>query len=272
MPPFSGSPTNTVTPSTTRTGTIRRSCRCSGRLYLAAVARAFSRSYPQAGVGFAGIERRVAPLRRFGIDPLGASEFGHGSFWHGAVAKQLVPKLTAGLDVDLEEGRDVLSDDLRLRTETARQLLRHLMSDGLEPERLLFIFRWSQFWEEHGADEELLALDEERLGLLRVDLKDGPGIPPISESQRARMADAERRYIRRIHQLQRDHRPKVTLETLPKIEAAAERLAMARSMTALLQRYRGLDVELVRFEACVEEADRAWDKLVQDEIDRRRGK
>lgn len=58
-----------------------------GRLYLAAVARAFARSYPNAGVSFAGIERRVAPLKRFGIDPLGAGEFGRGTFKHGAVAQ-----------------------------------------------------------------------------------------------------------------------------------------------------------------------------------------
>jgi hypothetical protein len=243
-----------------------------GRLYLAAVARAFAQSYPSMGVGFPGIEQRVAPLQRFGIDPLDVEEFGGRSFWHGAVAKALVPKLTADLQVDLAEARGVLADDLRLRTETARESLQDLLSDGMEPDRLLFIFRWSQFWEEHGADEGLLALDEERLGPLRADLKDGPRRAPISDSQRASMEEAEQRYIRRIRDLQHDFQPRVTLETLPKTEAAAGRLARARSMTALLQRYRDLDLDLNRFETCVDEAARAWDKLVQDEIDRRRGK
>jgi hypothetical protein len=243
-----------------------------GRLYLAAVARAFSRSYPSAGVGGSRIEERVAPLRRFGIDPLAQGEFGGGSFWHGAVAEALVPKLTAGLEVDLAEARTVLADDLRIRAQTARESLEHLLEDGLEPDRLLSIIRWSQFWDEHGADEELLALDEERLGPLRTDLAGPPCAPSITEPERAAMDDAERRYLARLRELQDSFHPRVTLETLPRTEGAADRLVEAGSMMSLLQRYRDLDVDLTRFEDCVDEAVWAWDRMVQEQIDLMRGK
>lgn len=243
-----------------------------GRLYLGAVARAFARSYPDAGVSFPGIQRRITPLKRFGIDPLGAGEFGGATFWHGAVARELVPKLTTDLAVDFEEARGVLSEDLRLRSQLARASLQSLLEDGLEADRLLFIISWSQFWEAHGADDSLLELDEQRLGPLRRGLDDEPKESALSDAQRTAMDDAERRYIDRIQALQRDFQPRVTLETLPRTEAATDRLGTARSMTSLLQRYRDLDLDLSRFEACIDEAARAWDKMVQDEIDRRRGK
>lgn len=166
----------------------------------------------------------------------------------------------------------MLVEDLRLRTEMARSTLQHLLDDGLEPDRLLFIIRWSQFWEEHGADEELLALDEQRLGPPRSDLEDESGVSPVTDTERASMKEAERGYLDRMLELQRNFSPRVTLDTLTKVKAAADRLTQAQSFTALLQRYRDLDVDLHRFELCVDEAAHAWDKLVQDEIDRLRGK
>lgn len=186
--------------------------------------------------------------------------------------KELAPKLTADLAVDFEEARGVLSEDLQLRTDLARASLQSLLEDGLEVDRLLFIIRWSQFWEAHGADDGLLELDEQRLGPLRRGLDDDFNESPLTEAQRTAMDDAERCYIDRIQALQRDFQPRVTLETLSRTEAATDRLGTARSMTSLLQRYRDLDLDLTRFEGCIDEAARAWDTMVQDEIDRRRGK
>lgn len=240
-----------------------------GRLYLRAVCEAFARSEPEVGVSWVGIDRRVEPLRRFGIEPL-ASSTGGGAFWYSHVAAALTEPLTRDLPVALSAARRTLADDLVRRTQAAAQLLQDLLADGMKPDRIAFAIFWGEFWEAHGADDRLLDLDELRLGPLRA--TDRLDRQPLSDQDRESMAAADREYVDRIRKLQRDFEPSVTLDSLKTVPPAAERLARCRSLGSLLARYQDLDYELARLEDALDEVARGWDKMIQEEIDRARGK
>jgi hypothetical protein len=129
--------------------------------------------------------------------------------------------------------------------------------------------RWSDFWRQHGDDPELVALDTARRSA-RDEAPDEDG-----EAPRSWREDIQRRdeaYVARLRELHENYVPAVSLEALPQLRRRGAGLRQAKTIGALLNRYRTLDMDLRVFEEALAEAAIGWDKHVESEVDRARGK
>ena len=233
------------------------------RAYLGAVGRAFVRSQP-VNVG-SSITPSATDLATFGYKPRPDSAF-DGYFVPAEAAQTIVAHLLSALDVDLAEARRDLQLDLQERVAWIRAMVGSLLRDGMPPDRFAFAILWTEFWEKHGADDELAALDERRLAVMRVATDD------TGRQDRRAFEEAETAYTERIRHLQEGFVPSIDLSELDRYVRLADRLSSARSLGALFTRYHKLDESLEGIEDVLAGVAIGWDRWVQDESDRLRGK
>jgi hypothetical protein len=79
----------------------------------------------------------------------------------GHAAETIVAGQLDDLQPPLSEIRGVLSDDLLWRTGWAQAMVRHLIDDGLELERIIWAADWGEKWNATSGDEKVVRLDTE---------------------------------------------------------------------------------------------------------------
>jgi hypothetical protein len=170
----------------------------------------------------------------------------------------------------LSNERRILAADVETRVRCAEAMVEWLCSwegpgrDQIEPALLM-----TDFWRQHGADPDLVALDTRRRSMF-----DEPW-PRDSDAVQKRREEVHRRdedYMERLNALHGGFRPAVSLGGLPSLRRRGAALRQAKKIGALLARYRTIDMELQVFEDALAEVASGWDRYVQSEIDRARGK
>jgi hypothetical protein len=240
-------------------------------LYAQATGRAFCRFHSHGwsyGIDSARAERLVALGYEPRPDQLTPSAL---MLDFGTAAAVLTDTLTGAFEVDFEMLRSWLAADIVERTAWSAGMLVRLLDDGLPAERLEWSFLWSQFWAEHGADEEWMALEDERDDL--ADALEMSGRDGIDEDDPRKVAyqAAAAAYIERAHELQHAFKPRVQWGDAPRLGKLGERLETAKDIASLLQRYRQIDQDVGSLEKATMEAVTGWDELIEDAIDRSRG-
>jgi hypothetical protein len=239
-------------------------------LYAHAVGRAFCRFH---GHGWSyGIDsERAKRLAVLGYEP-DPDRFTKSSLMldFGPAARRITEDLAGRLTIDDEALRTWLATDIVERTRRVAGVLLALLDDGLPPERLEWIFFWSQFWAEHGADEEWLALEDERDELADNLSPVGPDGRDETDPAVVAYRAAEQAYIGRAHILQRAFKPPVNCADPPRLGALGSKLADARNVSSLLSRYSRIDHDVERLERATDEAAAAWERMVEVAVDRTR--
>lgn len=95
----------------------------------------------------------------------------------------------------------------------------------------------------------------------------------IAFERRMEAADAAQlAHNERFRELYTQFKPSLGLEEIDRVRRLARRLKTSRTLAALLERYRQLDDRMERVERALSEFAIGWDKHVQEEVDRSRGK
>ncbi len=178
----------------------------------------------------------------------------------GAAAQLITTTLTANIQVDESALRTWLAADIVERASHAAETVVALVDDGMPIDRLLHVFRWSQFWAAHRADPEMLAHLAERERL------------QDSENERAAYEAAVKAHTERIRKLQSEFDYKVEIDAAKSLLPRGERLLQARDLGGLLQNYQRIDADLRDYERLTTDAVTAWNSLLQAADDRARGR
>lgn len=196
--------------------------------------------------------------------------------WVGQMAPMFSPHagvetvrrwLESELPIDAKAQRAELVGDIAKRVAWANAMVAWLASRAGPGEAEIDPgLAWNDFWRKHGDDTELIALDQARSEtwerLMETD----------SAKARVSMQRAESAYLGRLVTLMENHKPAIQLADLPRLAKRGVALSRAKSQGALFARYRTLDMELRVFEETLADIAIAWDKHVEDEVDRIRGK
>jgi hypothetical protein len=233
-----------------------------GRLYIAAVGRAWCRAQPKLSTG--GPTRRLKALtyvRRHADGGLVALP--------GAV-ECLVSDLLTGLDVTPRKLAERVAADLVARADAADEARRELARNGLHPKAHAEMLRAAELRHVHRADPEYVRLQELTATIIGqpIDLDDNELLRRLGEQLR----DAERQQRERIDALRDGFTFQLNLDTPASVRAAAKRLSQVRDLAHLLERYERWDERLRLLEACLGWLDREWDMLITREEEIRRGK
>lgn len=238
------------------------------RVYAAAVGRAFIRQQPtQSGT-------QIWPALREQLDVLGYDEqaqaagpFGAGYLTMGHAAETIVARQLDDLQPPLSEIRDVLSDDLLWRIGWARAMVRRLIDDGFELERIIWAADWGEKWDAISGDEEVVRLDTE-IAQLEAHVTRATDINAHFQA----ISDLQEDRNRRIQELLRENKVEFDFGEVDRTEKAAGRLLKARTAASVFERYQQLDESMERVERRFDEVAIGFDQFVQDETDRLRGK
>jgi hypothetical protein len=230
------------------------------RAYMLATARAFV-AQPPTGVGSSvGVARRRL-FTAYGYE--GSDDpFMPGMFVPGDAARTIVDRLTDGFHLEVADAMVELRSDLDTRTEWADEMIRHLLEDGMPPDRLVWSLRWSEFWETKGTDDEIVRLTRELADTWNARVEEGP-----SDDVDARFGELNEERNARVSALWRDFKPKFDLREISRIRRLAARLASARDVGALFVRYHALDKKMELIEHVLDEAAIGWDKYVELQVD-----
>jgi hypothetical protein len=237
-----------------------------GRLYAAAIARAFARSLRASGRSrnsFPDWDLRLKEVR--GYDP----RIDEGWFDGKRIADETAARIETRLLVDTTGLARNLRDDCQARCSEVSEQLAGLERDGLDDEHRADLIEGAQHWAAHHGDTELVGLREERLRL------EGAlsSSDEISERQVAAYRANEAAQLFRMSQLRDQHRPAVSSKTTSELTKEADSLIRLGGETGkLLSRYRALDERLELLEDAVSWAVVQWDRYVQQGIDEARGK
>jgi ABC-type Fe3+-hydroxamate transport system substrate-binding protein len=168
-----------------------------------------------------------------------------------------------GMDVPLEELREHLADDLRSRADRVDEGIDFLPFNEAGLEVLL---GEAEFWDKHGADDELMRLDDEwNPALRRLRKQEMP-------SQEEVDAAAEK-YRSRVTQLKKRAGPRtVSVADLAAVRGKADIITRTEDLADVLNVYKGADQALSALEKYVEEAVEEYDRAIQRQIDIERGK
>lgn len=235
---------------------------------LHAVVRAWKNSLPDNTGSTMGAEGPLmARLEQLGyVSPDSLGE-GYLSLHAGAVAAGTW--LDRTVPIDFREHRRSLASDIAARVQWAESMVEWLSSwEGPGQEHIEPSLRWTDFWRQHGADPELVELDGRRRSVFERSVESED--ETIDFKQDVRRCEAA--YMARMRELQAAYRPAVSLSDLPHLGKRGAGLRQAKNMGALLSRYRTLDMELGALEAALAEVAISWDKHVESEVDRARGK
>jgi hypothetical protein len=195
---------------------------------------------------------------------------GKGSLSLHAGAAAVAAWLDAVAPLNLGERRRELASDIEARVGWAASMIEWLSGwngpgrDHIEP-----ALRWTDFWRQHGDDPQLIALDTDRRSALEQ-------LVEADEDARERLREEIRRceqaHAARLQELRLGYKPSVSLGALPQLGKRGAGLRQAKTIGALLTRYRGLEMELRVFEEALAEVAIGWDQHVDREVDRARGK
>jgi hypothetical protein len=236
---------------------------------LHAVARTWVRSLPSKTATSRGVNSML--MRRLEEKGYEAPEWawpGMKVFSLYAGAKTVSRWLDQELPVDAPAQREVFAEDIATRVAWANSIVAWLGGregpgkDEIEPG-----LRWYDFWRQHGDDPELLQLDEARAEAYEA------AMGAKSDELDAAARDAEAKYVTHFQKLMAEHRPPaLSLEDLPRLAKRGAALRNAKTTGSLFVRYLKIDLELRVFEETFAELAFGWDRAVQEEEDRRRGK
>lgn len=235
-----------------------------------ALVRAWQASLPANTASSWGSESPLMRrLERIGYSgPDFVPERGYLSLHAGAVAVASWLEKTAPLD--LREERRELASDIEARVQWAESMIEWLSSwQGPGRESIEPALRWSDFWGRHGDDPELVALDTRRRSAFEQVVDAGDD---AMESLREDIRRCEDAYTARLRDLRLAYSPSVSLGGLPQLRKRGAGLRQAKNIGTLLTRYRTLDLELRVFEEALAEVAIGWDRHVESESDRARGK
>jgi hypothetical protein len=240
------------------------------RAAIHAVARAWKQSLPSNVASSSGargplMDRLLAKGYETPRDGFGGSML---SLHAGA--ETVCRWLAADATIDLATDTETLGGDIHERIEWAQSMLDWLSgSEGPGRDKIEPALHWHEFWRDRGADPEWLELDEARAVLWSEYMEAGDEAKDaLTESMRA----ANEAYEARWRELMSAHRPKLALSDLPKLDARGAALGSAKDHGALLARYLDLDLEVRVFEETLLEIATGWERAVEAEEDRRRGK
>jgi len=236
------------------------------RAYLCAVGRAFVRHQPtNIGSSPSGATER---LTAYGYEP---EDDGPGwkTFRPSTAAERTTQNLTADLEVTLDEASQVLMDDLIARSEWAGAMVADLLEQGMPAERLLFSLGWGEFWDSAGVDPEVVRLDRALAEDWQAGLRSLKEEKPQSFDHENELLEARNA---RIVELGHEFENKFSLREIPKLHRLASRLSTARDLSHLFDRYRRLDERMELIEHRLEETAIGWDRFIELETERMRGK
>jgi hypothetical protein len=233
------------------------------RVLFRAVTDIWVRGYRRgSAVGHSGIKARLAEV---GIEALGSSgdaaDFGHHGEWLNFRddAERVRAALLPEVETDDEKVRVVLAVDLNDRVGELLSGIDYL-PDGRK--RLNGLVEWFQFWDTHGADDELIESEAARDVVGRL-VAEG-------ESRRAEIeaeaVQANERYLARLEKLRRDWNPKPATEVIANANAATERLMDNQTLEESLLRYEPVDRDLDAVERVIRDAIYQFDEWVNMQV------
>jgi hypothetical protein len=238
-----------------------------GKAYLAAVGRAFTRQQPTgvAGSPSPTTERICA----YGFDL--SESWSPGFFPPYEAAESITAKLTSGLEVDPEETKASLSSDIVDRTHWAEAMIETLVRDGYPRERIPDVLAEAGSWQTIEADEKIVRLESEAADL-RAGRWNGKNPEASFEKNFKKEAELMEARNKRVWALRAKSTPSFKIEDIPRLRGQGADLVTAKDLGALFNRYRKLDDELESIEQTLEHLAIGWDRHIQEEVDRMRGK
>ena len=236
------------------------------RLYAQAVGRAFVRSLPEGWVMGGGIASRLSQLDRFAWrDP----DSSRDSIAPHEAATRIVAELVRGLEVNREELKNQLADDVHERTAIIDRDLDERRGEGLSEQTLKALIEAAQLWATNRGDETLIRLQEERWSLLEKGMEQNE----LSEELRQLITKNDLAQIARRTELEKNFTYVLTLESHTEWRREGDALRAARGgIQSILERFRNIDEKLSQMEGAVDWMIMTWDRHVQLEIDIARGK
>jgi hypothetical protein len=251
-------------------------------IYAHAVGRAFVLGY-RPGDGQSISEDQANALARLGSASHGPDDFMPNiiNYEFRAGAQEIVDHLLGSRTVELKAFRTQLIVDLHKRIGRSAEILLSLLRDGAPAERVQHAFLHAQFWLACGADAEWQRLDGQRRDLLDELLhladQDPAGDPERtaavegdSDALRTQIADAERAYVARAHELRRDFKPLVALDDPPRLNRRADKLTSATDLPSLINRYRELDLLVETLERATADTASGWAHAIDRAVDAHR--
>jgi hypothetical protein len=175
----------------------------------------------------------------------------------------IAARLQEGLEVPLEGFSKVLADDLTNRADQLVEWVGYLPIGEDDLERGLAD---EEFLDKHGADDELMALDDEwnpRMRAVR-----GQPMPTCEEFEQAREKIQAR--VAELRKLAGP--PTVTLRHLVSVRHAANVIESADDLPSALSAYQEADRVLLVLEKYIGEAVDAYDRHIDMQMDIERGK
>jgi hypothetical protein len=210
-------------------------------------------------------------LQAIGYESPGWLPSGTGSYLSLHAGAAAVSRwLERELPVSLSDDAATLSGDIAARTEWAESMLAWLAGrQGPGPNKIAPALRWHEFWQQRGDDPELLECEEARAVAFSAYMD-------ADESEREELAGPYRAvddaYEARIVTLMREFKPTLGLASLPQLAKRGEALTTVSDRGRLLGRYQQIDMDMRVVEDTLVEIAVGWDRAVEAESERRRGK
>jgi hypothetical protein len=233
------------------------------RVLFRAMADIWVRGYRRgSAVGYSGIKARLAEV---GIEGLGSSGdpavFRHRGEWLNfrEDAERVRAALLPELETDDENVRVVLAVDLSDRVSELLSGIDYLPNGR---QRVNELVEWFQFWDTHGADDELIESEAARdvVGRLMAE----------GESRRAEIeadaVQANERYFTRLEKLRRDWHPKPATEVIANANVATERLMENQTLEESLLLYELVDRDLDAVESVIRDAIYQFDEWLNMQV------
>lgn len=186
------------------------------------------------------------------------------------VARQVATSVTEGLELPLPAIKIALAHDLLDRGGTAVDVVNELLKGGLPPYNLFFAIEHDEFWKKYGSDEQLVDLRQRADDWHRRDEVDADGRFPDEVRRDMEIANGLRneRYV----ELRSKFRPKARQQAVFDAIERAEELLHLATLAEVISLYDGLDRDLAMFEQHLPAAVRAFDAMVERQLDYARGK
>lgn len=237
-----------------------------GRLYLAAVGRAFIRSqHTGSAIGGLGPER-FEPFRRFGWSD---DEIKRGWLEWRSSAERIVTRRAKDLETPTESLRDELLGDLDGRGRLVGDAIDGLRRDGLSDEQIGDLLIGAQAWAAHRSDAELLRIEDEKYTLVAALISKPDS---ATDAERRQYQELETRQAQRMEELKAGFSAPLDLSSLAEIASRGQGLRGVITLPALLRAYEPVDRDMALLEQAIGWVVLEWDRLVQQRIDEMRGK
>ena len=180
-------------------------------------------------------------------------------------------RLTDDLQLDLAEVKHQLIADLVWRCNWADGMIENLLSEGMAEQDLNWGLAWGSFWDDRGSDDELVRLATEQADAWHeIVQSDDEGA--AWDARFRHLHALQEKHSDRVTELHRDFTPNLDLGEIDRVRKAGEKLSTARDLGTLFTRYQALDERIQKIERALDDAAIGWDRAVQEEDDRRRGK